>query len=155
MDNLSIVNFKNYPLGIEKAINYYHSKWGSAENHAFFYDIIFHSSNNKMGLPRFFLLTRAEEIIGCIGLSPFDFISRADLTPWLVGLFIEKEYRGKNLGNHLMTHVEKEAKNMGYKNLYLTTDHIAYYEKYGWIRIEDGIDLFSGRQSRIYIKHLE
>lgn len=34
------------------------------------------------------------------------------------------------------------------------TDHDGYYEKYGWQRIEDGIDLFTGQASRIYKMNL-
>ncbi|HAW70392.1 MAG TPA: GNAT family N-acetyltransferase, partial [Firmicutes bacterium] len=49
---------------------------------------------------------------------------------------------------------EKEARNIGFSVIYLTTDHDGYYEKYGWQRIEDGVDLFSGQPSRIYAKQL-
>ncbi|RKY51082.1 MAG: hypothetical protein DRP86_02440 [Candidatus Neomarinimicrobiota bacterium] len=36
----------------------------------------------------------------------------------------------------------------------ITMDPDNYYEKYGWIRVENGIDLFSGKPSRIYYQEL-
>jgi len=49
-----------------------------------------------------------------------------------------------------MLHAKEQAAKDGFKEVYLTTDHDGYYEQYGWIRIEDGIDLFSSQPSRIY-----
>lgn len=144
---------KDYSNGLDKAIKYYHSKWGGPNNYNFFYDAIFHSSNNKKGLPRFYLLMKEEKIIGCCGLIINDFISRHDLYPWLCGIFIEESERGQALGNMLMEYAEAEAKKAGYENIYLTTAHNGYYEKYGWKRIEDGYEA-SGEPIRIYTKNL-
>jgi N-acetylglutamate synthase-like GNAT family acetyltransferase len=144
---------KDYSGGFEKAIKYYHSKWGSDKNYSFFYDAISHSSNSPTGLPRFYLLLKQEKIIGCCGLVTNDFISRHDLYPWLAGIFIEEEERGHALGNMLMEYAEKEAKKAGFTHIYLTTDHDGYYEKYGWNRIEDGFEL-SGELTKIYMKSL-
>ena len=57
--------------------------------------------------------------------------------------------RGQSLGALLLEHGISEARSLGYKKVYLTTDHTGYYEKYGWQSIEDGYD-FSGNISPIY-----
>jgi N-acetylglutamate synthase-like GNAT family acetyltransferase len=100
------------------------------------------------------VLLKNNEIIGCSALITNDFISRHDLYPWMACLFVEEKERGKEYGNLLMKFAEKEAKKIGFTDIYLTTDHDGYYEKYGWIRIEDGIDLFSCKPSRTYKKKL-
>jgi GNAT superfamily N-acetyltransferase len=145
----SIINVKDYPGGLEKAVSYIHSKWGKPENYPFYLDAITHSSESGKPLPRFYLLLKQEEIAGCYALLTNDLISRQDLYPWLGCLFIEKTERGQQLGNLLMQHGIAEAGKLGFATVYLTTDHDGYYEKYGWQRIEDGYD-FWGNSTRIY-----
>jgi len=149
---LKIINFKDYEKDLDIAINYYYKKWGNNNFH-FFNDAIRNSSNGNEGLPRFYLLLENDEIIGCGSLVTNDFISRHDLMPWLAGLFIEEEKRGKELGNYIMNFLEKEAMKIGFSCIYLTTNHNGYYEKYGWTRINDGFEL-SGEPTRIYKKIL-
>lgn len=91
---MKIINIKDYSLGIDEAIKYYHSKWGNDKNYSFFHDAMVHSSDSDSGLPRFYILLKDENIIGCCGLIVNDFISRHDLLPWLAGIYIEKSERG-------------------------------------------------------------
>ncbi len=147
----SIINVKDFAGGLDIAVQYIHSKWGSKENYSFYYDAIAHSSEEGKSLPRFYLLIKEGAIAGCYALLTNDLISRQDLYPWLGCLFIEKSERGQQLGNYLMEHGITEAGKLGYEKVYLTTDHDGYYEKYGWQRIEDGFD-FYGQSTRIYQK---
>lgn len=149
---LKIYNAKEFPNGIEEVIKYIHAVWGSEENFEFYKDAIIHSSVEEGVIPEFYVLTKNSQIIGCVYLIRMDFVSRQDLYPWLAGLYINEDERRNGYANILMKHVEKRCKEAGYGNLYLTTDHDGYYERYDWIRIEDGIDLFSGKPTRIYKK---
>ncbi len=150
---IEIINVINYERGIEAAVKYIHSKWGSPANYPFYYDAISHSSLSDKPLPRFYLLLKNNQIIGCYGLIVNDFISRHDLYPWFVSLFIEENERGHNYGKLLLEHAESETKKIGFTTLYLTTDHDGYYEKYGWERMENGYEL-NGNQARIYKKEI-
>jgi GNAT superfamily N-acetyltransferase len=150
----TIINVKDYSQGIDKALNYIHGIWGNESNFNFYKDAIVHSALPGKPLPQFFLLLKNNEPIGCCALITNDFISRHDLYPWLACLYVAENERGNQYGNVLMEHAEREAKKAGFSSIYLTTDHDGYYEKYGWTRIEDGIDLFSGKSSRIYQKEL-
>ncbi len=147
-----IINIKDVPEKIQESIDYYYRKWGN-NNYPFFHDAMIHSSLTPESLPRFYMLLRNEAITGCCALVTNDLISRHDLYPWLAGLFVEKKERGKGLGNFMMQYLEKEVARMNFANVYLTTDHAGYYEKYGWKRIEDGYDI-RGNASRIYTKEL-
>ncbi len=151
---VEIVNAREYQGGLDKAVDYIHGVWGSDNNYPYYSDAIYHSSLAEKHLPMFFLLLKNNEIIGCSALITNDFISRHDLYPWIACLFVDEKERGQEYGNLLMEHAEKEARNIGFSVIYLTTDHDGYYEKYGWHRIEDGVDLFSGQPSRIYAKQL-
>ena len=90
-----------------------------------------------------------EQIIGCYGLITNDFNSRQDLWPWLAALYVEESERGQALGANLLSHGLQEAKTLGFNKVYLATDHIGYYEKYGWEYI--GTAYGAGDESRIYM----
>ena len=144
-----IINVWDYAAGMDAAVNYIHSKWGSGENHNFYHDAIIHSAKAGDSLPQFFLLLDDNKVAGCYALLTNDLVSRQDLLPWVACLYVEPEYRGKGWGNLMLEHGLETAKVMGYSKAYLTTDHDGYSEKYGWIRMEDGFNLF-GEQGRIY-----
>jgi N-acetylglutamate synthase-like GNAT family acetyltransferase len=77
-------------------------------------------------------MLKDEKIVGSYGLIENDFMVRKDLFPWLCALYIEESERGKALGSRLLAHGRQEAKTLGFEKLYLCTDHVGYYEKYGW-----------------------
>ena len=94
-------------------------------------------------------MLRDNFVIGSYGLIVNDFISRQDLWPWLVALYIEENERGKGFGSYLLEHGRAESAKLGFKILYLSTGHVGYYEKYGWRYIGHGYDV-DGEATRIY-----
>lgn len=122
---------------LTKAIDYFTEKWGI--DRRIYEDCISNSITTQSPLPRWFLMLNNDEIIGSYGLITNDFISRQDLYPWFCALYIEEKYRGKELGGRLLEHGRIEAAKLGYKKVYLATDHNGYYERYGWVHIGNGI----------------
>lgn len=147
---IEIVNVRDYSGGPEKAAAYFNRAW-SGISKTFYLDAIAHSSRPGQPLPRFYLLLRDSEPIGCYGLVTNDFISRHDLYPWFAALYIEEGERGQQLGSLLLEHATEQAAEAGFSTLYLTTDHDGFYEKYGWKRMEDGYER-DGTPAKIYIK---
>ncbi|WP_219220404.1 GNAT family N-acetyltransferase [Paenibacillus sp. S150] len=86
-----------------------------------------------------FLLLKNDKIIGFYQLIEQEYISRKDLSPWISPLFIDENERGQGLGSVLLEHARKLVGQLGYAEVYLTTDHIRY-EKYGFREI--GLDNF-------------
>jgi predicted acetyltransferase len=74
---------------------------------------------------------------------------RKDLCPWFCALYIEPAERCRQLGEKLLTHSRYEAAKLGFIKVYLNTDHIRYYEKYGWRYIGDFAHQ-SGVDARVY-----
>ncbi|HNX75171.1 MAG TPA: GNAT family N-acetyltransferase [Candidatus Rifleibacterium sp.] len=150
---ITIINIHEFADGIEEGIAYIHGIWGSSRSLSYYQDALRHSFTSAR-LPQFFLLLDAGRPIGCAAIITNDFISRHDLYPWAACLYVAESERGKGHGGRLLEHACLKAKEAGFADIYLTTDHDGYYERYGWQRIEDGIDLFSGQPSRIYTRHL-
>lgn len=133
----------------EIATQYIHSKWGNKDNYQIYEESICGCVNSKESTPYWYLLENDEKIIGCAGLIEQDFISRTDLSPWLCSLFIESEYRGKELGAILIEKVKEAAKNEHFKSVYLCTSLNKYYEKYGFYYFGKGF-YDNGEQAKIY-----
>ncbi|MEK5440941.1 GNAT family N-acetyltransferase [Fredinandcohnia sp. FSL W7-1320] len=146
---MKIISIKENPEHMKSAITYIQSKWASEQSLKVYEDCIEHCISNTNPLPQWYLLMDEEKIIGCAGLITNDFISRMDLYPWVCAIYIEEEYRGKNYGSLLLERAKNDAKAGGFSNLYLCTDHIGLYEKYGFNHIGTGYHPW-GTSSRIY-----
>ena len=143
-----VVNVRKNPEYLERAVEYFSSKWGVERR--IYQDCISNSLLTSSPLPRWYLMVDGnDEIIGSYGLITNDFISRQDLCPWMCALFVDEKQRGKGLGGRLLAHAVLEAKNLGFEKVYLATDHVGFYEKYGWSFIGIGYHPW-GDESRIY-----
>lgn len=132
---------------MERSIEYIKTRWPLDDR--IYEDCISNSINTPNGLPRWYVMIEDGEFIGSYGLIVNDFISRQDLWPWFAALYIEKSARGRRLGSVLLEHGRKEAGKFGYDKLYLCTDHIGFYEKFGWTKIGTGFHPW-GEESSIY-----
>ena len=144
---MEILSVREHPELLERAIAYFQEKWASPESAKVYDDSIRHSMGD--GLPEWYLLLDGDVITGCCGLISNDFVSRMDLMPYLCALYVEEAYRGRALGSLLIEQTKRDARRMGFSRLYLATDHVGYYEKYGFVRIAAGYHPW-GEESSIY-----
>ncbi len=77
------------------------------------------------------VLLNNDILIGFISIFPIDEDERKDLSPWYATMYVKEEFRGKGYSKILNNAILEEAKNRGFKKLYLKTDLINYYEKFG------------------------
>lgn len=77
------------------------------------------------------ILIDNNKLVGFISIFPHDCDECIDLTPWYSTMYVKKEYRGKGYSKILNKAILTEAKNRGYKEIYLKTTLIDYYEKFG------------------------
>lgn len=82
------------------------------------------------------ILVDGDELIGFISIFPFDSEEEKDLTPWYATMYVKKEHRGLGYSKILNDAILNEAKNRGFKEIYLKTDLVNYYDKFGAIFIK-------------------
>lgn len=145
---MRIISVRENPLYKDEAIKYFQQSWESVWP-IIYEDAISHSIQAKNDLPQWYLLEKNNQIIGCAGLITNDFISRGDLYPWLCALFIEHKERGNAYSSILLDRAKADAKKMGFDHLYLSTEHIGFYEKFGFEYIGQGYHPWQ-EASRIY-----
>ena len=98
-----------------------------------------------------FLLMDGENVVSFVTLTRQDCIRDENLYPWLGFFYTFPAYRGHRYGGQLLAYAAQEAKKQGFAQVYLATDHLGLYEKYGFTYIENRVDIY-GTDSRIYVK---
>ena len=82
-------------------------------------------------------LTDNNTLLGFISLFKYDGEERKDLTPWYATMYVKKEYRSKGYSKILNDALLKHTKKLGYNKIYLKSDLVNYYEKFGAKYIEN------------------
>lgn len=145
---MNVISVREQPAYKDMVIAYFQKNWKGVLP-VIYEDCINHSIEASAPLPQWYLLMNEDKIIGCAGLITNDFISRMDLYPWVCALFIEEQHRGNSYGSILLEQAKKDSAKAGFQSLYLCTDHIGYYEKYGFSYLAQGYHPW-GEESRIY-----
>ena len=73
-----------------------------------------------------------EKIVGGLGVIENDFHNRPDLTPNICAVFTEENHRKRGIAGRLLDMAVEDLRAKGISPIYLLTDHIGFYEKYGW-----------------------
>jgi len=150
---MKIISVRENPEFADTAITYFQKHWASEDSLMVYDDCIRNCVCAEALLPQWYLLYDGGTIVGCAGLITNDFISRMDLYPWLCALFIEPEYRGRALGSLLIEKGKEDACKAGFRKLYLCSDHVGYYEHYGFAKIGTGYHPW-GETSGIFMAEL-
>ena len=117
------------------------SEWGNTKDN-FEYEEKVNRKINKIldgdnNLISCLILLDNDSLVGFISLFKTDGINREDLTPWYATMYISKNYRRKGYSSILNDAILKEAKMLGYDKVYLKSNLVNYYEKFGAKYMED------------------
>lgn len=102
---------------------------------------------------RVFFMTDGGSVVSFLTLARTDCIEDDSMFPWIGFVFTEPAYRGRRNMGRLLAYAEERARERGFERLYLATDHIGLYEKYGFRYLKNMLD-YQGEDSRIYVFEL-
>ena len=83
------------------------------------------------------ILLDDDVLVGFISIFEHDGDERLDLKPWYATMFVKKEFRGNGYSRVLNDAILDEARKRGFSVLYLKSDLVNYYEKFGARYVED------------------
>ena len=94
---------------------------------------IYASCRAQVGAPQTFVLLADEAPVGTVTLARRDLDERPDLTPWLAGVFVIPEARGRGYVKHLLAAFDEacRAASIGTAWLYTNTAERVYLRA-GW-----------------------
>lgn len=129
MREYQYITLKERPELAETAAAWFHQKWGVPEEA--YLDCIraYLSGETEYG---WYLCLRGDRIIGGMGVIENDFHDRKDLAPNVCAVYTEEAYRGQGIAGRLLNLTVEDMRKKGVTPLYLVTDHVGFYERYGW-----------------------
>lgn len=140
---LKIYNIKEKTEYIPEIATLTQKEWGSqtTSEHEFNTKVERKISKIKNNLdnPNYckLILLNDSTLVGFISIFEHDADERPDLSPWYATMFVKEEYRGHGYSRLLNDAILKNAKQMGFKKIYLKTDLQNYYEKFGAVYLEN------------------
>ncbi len=111
------------------AAEWFNSKWGVLTEA--YLECMDAYLQNKTEYGWYFCID-GNQIIGGMGVIENDFHDRKDLTPNVCAVYTDEKYRCQGIAGNLLNMVVDDMKSKGVSPIYLVTDHIGFYEKYGW-----------------------
>lgn len=85
---------------------------------------------------RVFVALDETNIAGFCTLSETDCLPDVDFSPYVGFVFVAQRYRGRRLSRDLIDAASDLAREQGHETLYLVSDHVGLYEKYGFTAID-------------------
>ena len=87
-----------------------------------------------------------KHIIAFAALLDVDEIHDIDLKPWISSLYVFESYRGKRYSEKLIKYIIDKC---DANNLYISSDHIGLYEKYGF-KVIANMKNFEGHDTQVF-----
>ena len=129
METVTYITLRERPELKDDAAQWFHQKWGVPVDAYLACMDAYLANKTEYG---WYLCLNGGNIVGGMGVIGNDFHDRKDLTPNVCAVYTEKDYRCQGIAGHLLGLVVEDMRSKGISPLYLVTDHIGFYERYGW-----------------------
>ena len=129
MNQFTYITLKQRPEWKEQAAQWFHQKWGVPQEAYLECMDDYLSGKTEYG---WYLCMDGSKIVGGLGVIENDFHDRKDLTPNICAVYTEADYRCKGIAGRLLDMAVEDLRSNGISPVYLLTDHVGFYERYGW-----------------------
>ena len=113
----------------EEAAEWFSSKWSVPKEAYLECMDAYLNHQTELG---WYLCVDGHKIISGLGVIENDFHNRKDLSPNVCAVYTEKECRDQGIAGLLLNMVVEDLKVKGITPVYLVTNHVGFYERYGW-----------------------
>ncbi|MEE1218337.1 MAG: GNAT family N-acetyltransferase [Ruminococcus sp.] len=100
-----------------------------------------------------FFMLDGNKLVSFLTLTKQDVVRDESMYPWIGFVYTMPEYRGNRYSEKLINYAEDIAKEKGFDKVFIATDHIGLYEKYGYDYLENRIGYW-GDDNRVLLKNL-
>jgi GNAT superfamily N-acetyltransferase len=148
MSEYKYINLREAAEMRQEAANWFHEKWGVPTEAYLECMDEYLNGETEYG---WYLCLDGKRIVGGLGVIENDFHDRKDLFPNVCAVYTEEEYRRQGISGKLLDMVVEDMRSKGITPIYLVTDHVGFYERYGWefFCMAQGDD--EPEQTRLYI----
>lgn len=108
--------------------------------------------HQEVGEGTVYLLADGDKLVSFLSLAERDCVD-VPYGPWIGFVHTAPEYRGHRYVGKLIDHACAVAREHGVQRVYLCTDHVGLYEKYGFTYLENRVSIY-GEDSRIYVREV-
>ena len=108
--------------------------------------------HQEVGNGTVYLLTEGEKLVSFLTLAERDCVD-VPYGPWIGFVHTAPAYRGHRHVGKLIDHACAAAREHGVQRVYLCTDHVGLYEKYGFTYLENRVSIY-GEDSRVYVREV-
>ena len=152
MKNYKILSLNDAPAMLDRMASWFSEKWGIAKE--IYLDSMRASLLEDTVVPRWYCAVEDGRIIAGAGVIENDFHARPDLAPNVCAVYTEPDYRGQGIAGAVLAYICGDMKDSGIDTLYLLTDHIGFYERYGW-SFYTMVKSDGGEISRMYVHKMD
>lgn len=148
MKKQRLICLREQPDLLSQAARWFHAKWGVPEEAYRASMEAYLQGKTEYG---WYLCLEEERIVGGLGVVKNDFHDRKDLTPNICAVYTEPAYRNQGIAGRLLHRAVEDLRSKGVSPVYLFTDHIGFYERYGWAFLCMAQGEGEDRPSRMYV----
>ena len=126
---LEYIALRDMPELKEAAADWLHGRWGVPKEAYLECMDAYLSGKTEYG---WYFCLDDDMIVGGVGVVENDFHDRKDLSPNICAVYTEEAYRKQGIAGRLLNMAVDDLRSKGISPVYLVTDHIGFYERYGW-----------------------
>ena len=129
MDTFLYITLREKPQLKDSAAEWFSKRWGVPKEAYLECMDAYLRGETEYG---WYLCLDDDSIVGGLGVIENDFHDRKDLKPNVCAVWTDEEYRGRGIAGKLLDLVVEDMRSKGITPLYLVSDHVGFYERYGW-----------------------
>ena len=93
------------------------------------------------------------KIVGFCTFLKTDYYPENRYSPWISSIFVDEAYRGCRISGKMIETVIVYAKEQGFSKIYIPSDMIGFYEKYGFEKIDE-LRNYGGEIDNIFVREI-